>query len=467
MAEQEYNKGKQPEKETGNGNPESKVATNPSGLLEIGNNPIPDGSLGFVSTTPIHNLQTSSGVFLYGCKVYRIPDGPIKTQLPDTENNPTSEQISYPENLCNDYAVFPGTADPKNWIILHKFESCGGDGPDVDDDMEKFKEMLNKRRFAVSDGQPLSSKSLFYAECCESDDPFSLKVGDKYSGLKVSSTGFEYTQKFVYLGMEYNPNFNQDSLCTYCNVQEEDDCEESTVVLGGALTGRSWVDGKTRVTGKSNGTQSTVQAKEYSVNLVGESTIKSASSLVDDVQVTFSEKTVNGVCTSEDGYFEMDNNELQLFEVEFQDPNDELYEINPGGSYIMDNQNALLDLSSVGIIDNVCFNLCQRRDEIEIQLKQLTKEEEELTATRDKINEQIKGVQQDIAELDPPCDCANPSTDQCAALCEQLAAYIAALEVVESQLNEVKEQKDKIENEDAVLGEQIAANCPGGCNPAA
>ena len=115
----------------------------------------------------------------------------------------------------------------------------------------------------------------------------------------------------------------------------------------------------------------------------------------------------------------------------------------------------------------MCLNLCQRRDEIETQLKELIKEEEELTAARDKINEQIKTTQQDIAELDPPCDCANPSTDQCEALCSQLAALIAALETLESQLSKIKEEKDKIESEDAVLGEQIAANCPNGCNPAA
>jgi len=437
------------------------VSDNPGNVSQ------PNGSLGFVSTTPLHEAG-KTGVFLHGCKVYRIPDAPIKTQLADTVDNPTGVDLSYPSNDCSSYLWNKPNDQPENWIILHRFEICQSE--DADDDGDggvKLKED-NGRRFVNLQDYNYSPNSPYYASCCSTDEPFSLEVNKLYSGLKYLD-GTTEQAVLKYKGMEYNPNQNVQSILSYCDKTEVADCEGSVVVLGGELGGKKWVSGKKRVTGKSNGTQSTIEAAEYSVSLNVESNIVSATSLVSDVDVSFTNTTVTGRSVSEQGYFDIPSGiETPLFEIQLEGTNDDLFEVNPGSSYIYDKNYRITNLQSIGVNENVCQNLCDRKTVVEALMKQLQAEIEELEASKTKAEEQIKTTQQDIAEQDPPCDCANPTTDACANLCQQLTDLIADLETIEDQLEEKESEYKTLNSEDAVLGEDIAATCPGGtCNPAA
>ena len=440
-----------------------------------GNNPAPNGSLGFVSTTALHE-SGRTGVFLHGCKVYRIPDAPIKTQLPDTANNPTGVDLSYPDNDCTNYSTqfanpsnenFDSTLVPLDWIILHRFEVC--QSADVEDGGEVGEKIMKevRERFVLTDYN-YSAASPYYASCCSTDEPFSLEVNKLYSGLKYLDGTTEQTV-LKYKGMEYNPNMQVESILSYCDKTEVSDCEGSVIVLGGELGGKKWVNGKNRVTGKSNGTQSTIKAKEYSVSLNVESNISSANSLVPDVELSFSNTTVTGRCVSEQGYFDIPSGiETPLFEIELTETNDELFEVNPGASYIYDKDYRITNIQSIGVSDNVCQNLCDRKTVVEALIKVLTADIEELEAAKTKAEEQIKTTQEEIAEQNPPCDCTNPTTDACANLCKQLTDLIADLATIDEELEEKEAEYKTLNQEDAILAENVAATCPQGtCNPAA
>jgi len=433
-----------------------------------GNNTIPNGSLGFVSTTALHEAG-KTGVFLHGCKVYSIPNAPIKTQLSDTTNNPTGVDLSYPDNSCDNYTAtntgFDNTRIPLGWIILHRFEIC--ESADAEEGGEVGEKIVKevRERFVLTDYN-YSASSPYYASCCSTDEPFSLEVNKLYSGLKYLD-GTTEQAVLKYKGMEYNPNMKVESILSYCTKTEVADCEGSVIVLGGKLGGKKWSGGKQRVTAESNGTQSTIQAKEYSVSLNVESNILSANSLVPDVELSFSNTTVTGTCVSEDGYFEIPQNiETPLFEIELTETNDELFEVNPGASYIYDKDYRITNIESIGVSNNVCQNLC---DAQAVDTQMLAYVSEEIVSEEAKLagmESALAKIQDEIKALEPLCDCAAPTGDECIKLCAEQTEAIEDINAQQEKVDALKIQEKELESNLKDLAEGIAANCPGGNCPA-
>jgi len=424
--------------------------------------PRPSGALGFVSTTPLHE-SGRTGVFVYNCKIYSIPPNPIKTQLEDTNDNPSSGELTYPSELCGDFSWessvgYSGPiriSDPNNvdglataWDICFSFKKtiCNGEeeggANNEAPDPEGFGIGTGDGRFP--DAISLGTESLIYVRCCGSPGPDGgyFEQGKIYEGF-TSHLNTVDPVKYTYQGMVVNAPLNSLNQYFGCAATETT-CEGGNTggkIIG--VKGEKWVGGKSRVKGRT--ASGVAQVKEYTIQLLGETNIVTATSLVPDVDIAVSNSFVRGIA-KEGSSVNLSTVRTELFEVEFEDPNEDIDIINIGSSVFMETNGLIADIVNDGISTDICQNLC---DSQIVDTNMLTYITEEIASEESKLKDledALAELQDEIKALDPLCDCASPTGDECIKLCTEQTETINAINAQQEVVDALKVQEKQLES---------------------